>query len=80
MYANFFDEGSARSEYHEDRVDLWIEGVPAPLRHLYFEYSLVGYFRRGLELLGEHVVAERVQGFSNGDARVMYRLLLKDAR
>lgn len=78
MYANFFDAGSARSEYHDDRVDLWIEGIPAPLRHLYFEYSVVGYFRRGLELLGQRVRPECEQGFSKGDSSVLYRLHLED--
>lgn len=38
--------------------------------HLYFEYSVVGYFRRGLELLDETVRAECVEGFSKGDPQV----------
>jgi len=77
MYANFFDTGRARSEYRDPLVELWIDGIPAPLRHLYFEYSLVGYFRRGLELLGAKVRAECVHGFSKGDPRVQYRLHLE---
>ncbi len=74
MYANFFDTGRARSEYCGKFVELWIEGIPAPLRHLYFEYSLVGYFRRGFELLEESVRAECLQGYSKGDDRVHYRI------
>ncbi len=76
MYANFFDTGAARSAYSDTRVDLWIDGIPEPLRHLYFEYSVVGYFRRGLELLGEDVRAECVEGFSKGDPRAYYKLHL----
>ncbi|MCA9592021.1 MAG: hypothetical protein KC776_01885 [Myxococcales bacterium] len=76
MYANFFDTGSARSDYQPERVDLWIEGIPDGLQHLYFEYSVVGYFRRGLELLGETVRSECVEGFSKGDPRVFYKLHL----
>jgi hypothetical protein len=76
MYANFFDTGAARSKYLDSRVELWIDGIPEPLRHLYFEYSVVGYFRRGLELLDETVRAECVEGFSKGDPQVHYKLHL----
>ncbi len=76
MWSNFFDTGRARTEVHPDRIELYIEGVPAGLRHLYFEYSVIGYFRRGLEMLGGAVRMERVTGFSAGDADVHYRLHL----
>ena len=77
MYANFFDSGDARSELHRTYVEVVIEGIPSALRHLYFEYSLIGYFRRGLELLGATPRAECVEGFSKGDDRVLYRLHLQ---
>ena len=76
MWSNFFDTGRARSEIHQDRIELWIEGVPADVRHLYFEYSVVGYFRRGLEMLGATVRMTRLAGFSAGDEYVHYRLKL----
>lgn len=76
MWSNFFDTGRARSETHQDRIELWIEGVPADVRHLYFEYSVVGYFRRGLEMLGATVRMTRLAGFSAGDEYVHYRLKL----
>jgi hypothetical protein len=77
MYANFFDSGDARSELRGSFVEVVIDNIPAKLRHLYFEYSLIGYFRRGLELLGASPRAECVEGFSKGDPRVCYRLYLK---
>jgi hypothetical protein len=77
MYANFFDTGEARSELRGSYVEVVIEGVPWGLRHLYFEYSLIGYFRRGLELLGASPRAECVEGFSRGDDRVLYRVHLR---
>lgn len=74
MWSNFFDKGSARSVTEADHIDLWIEDVPADLRHPYFEFSVVGYFQRGLELLGTDVQTERIAGFSAGDAVTHYRL------
>lgn len=76
LYRNYFDTGEARSLVHVHHVDLWIAGIPAELRHLYFEYSVVGYFRRGLELLGANVRLECVRGFSRGDDEVHYRVWL----
>lgn len=77
MWANFFDAGEAHSELHGDTVDVQITGVPAEHRHLYFEYSVMGYFRRGLELLEQKTRTERIAGFSKGDARIHYRFHLQ---
>lgn len=74
MWSNFFDTGRARSRTTPEAVELWIEGVPAEVRHVYFEYAVVGYFRRGMELLGAEVETTCLEGFSRGDAVVHYRL------
>lgn len=76
MWANFFDAGEAHSGLVDDVVDVTVDGVPEAHRHLYFEYSVMGYFRRGLELLGQKARTERVQGFSAGDPRIHYRFHL----
>jgi len=76
LWSNFFDEGSARSKAVGHRVEVWIEGVPVEFRHPYFEYSAIGYFERGLELLGARVDSECVRGFDGGDEDIFYRLSL----
>lgn len=75
LWSNYFDKGSARSEIYDDRIELWIEDVPEGMRHPYFEYSVVGYFQRGLEMLGAVVRRQAVESFVMGDDRVHYRLL-----
>ena len=75
MWSNYFDKGSARSEIYDDRIELWIEDVPEDVRHPYFEFSVVGYFQRGLELLGAEVRREAVESFVSGGERVHYRLI-----
>ncbi len=74
MWSNFFDVGSACSQKVGNRIELRIEGVPKKLRHPYFEFSVVGYFERGLQLLGASVTRECVQSFVGGDAVVHYDL------
>ncbi len=79
IWSNFFDEGSARADMQDGTVELWIEHLPPGLSHPYLEFSVVGYFRRGIELLGGRVEVERVAGFAAGDDYVHYRLRVTEA-
>jgi hypothetical protein len=73
IYRNYFNEGTATSEVAPGRVDLTLTGVPPAYRHVYFEYSIFGYFKRGLELVGARELRlERIKGFSKGDPIVHY--------
>jgi hypothetical protein len=77
LYQNFFTEGRAETTIADNVVDLRLLGIPAAHRHLYLEYAIVGYFQRGLELVGARAVKlQRVRGFSAGDADVHYRYVL----
>jgi len=74
IYQNYFSEGRAEAQVGDRVVDLRLLGIPAPHRHVYFEYAIIGYFKRGLELVGARsVTAKRVLGFSIGSAEVHYR-------
>ena len=77
LYQNYFSEGRAETTLDDRAVDLRLLGIPAAHRHLYFEYAIVGYFKRGLELVGaREVTAQRLRGFSRKDAEVHYRYRL----
>jgi len=71
IYANFFTDGGASSEIEDNRIRLRIQ-VPG-YRHVYFEYALCGYFKRGLEIVSDgEVEMNAVRGFSKGDDDVLY--------
>jgi hypothetical protein len=74
LYQNYFSQGRAdTSIVGNNKVELRILGVPAAYRHVYFEYAIVAYFKRGLELVGaKTVVMRRITGFSVGDPDVHY--------
>lgn len=74
IYRTYFDEGEALGTYDgERRVTLKLAGIP--IRHVYFEYAICGYFGRGLELVtGKSVSMRCVRGFSRGDGEVLYEL------
>lgn len=73
LWAQVYDEGEVQvvdGEAVEVRV------VRAPVKHVYFEYFIVAFVARGMEIL--HAPAfrqERVRGFSNGDDEVYYRFV-----
>ena len=75
IYRNYFTEGDARSEVHGNKVTLQLVDIATP--HVYFEYAIMGYFKRGLEMVsGGHVRMTRKRGFSKGDADVLYEFEL----
>ena len=77
IYRNYFPHGEARAEHDADEVTLWIGGIDAPHHHVYFEYAITGYFKRGLEMVsGRKVEMTLSKGFSKGDDEVVYRYRL----
>lgn len=76
IYRNYFTAGEARAEVTGNRVTLQLLGIDRP--HVYFEYAIMGYFKRGLELVSGrkvHMVCER--GFSKHDRDVLYTFTIE---
>ncbi|MBZ4419904.1 hypothetical protein [Myxococcus sp. RHSTA-1-4] len=72
VWKSYFTAGTAHVETGESSADLRITGLPRP--HAYFEYITMGFMKHGLEVLGaKNVRAERLKGFSQGDAECHYR-------
>lgn len=73
MYKNYFDEGEAKAERRGRDVNLELFDIPAAYRCLYIEYGIMGYFRRGLEMVsGGMTKMTAKKGFSKGDDAVLY--------
>jgi hypothetical protein len=79
IYRNYFDHGEARSEMRSPSViRLCIVGIDAPYRHVYFEYAIMGYFKRGLEMVsGKTVEMTADKAFSKGDDESVYTFTLR---
>lgn len=77
IYRNYFTEGEARAEVVKNRVVLRLLGIDAPHRHVYLEYAIMGYFKRGLELVsGRKVQMLAELGFSKHDGEVLYHFTI----
>jgi hypothetical protein len=77
IYRTYFDEGDAVGTFDgASKVTLALTGIP--IRHVYFELAICGYFRRGLELVSSKSVSMQcVRGFSRGDGDVLYEYVVR---
>ncbi|MGE5329537.1 MAG: hypothetical protein ACM3KR_08525 [Deltaproteobacteria bacterium] len=54
-----------------------IKGLDLPAAHLYFEYTVVGYFRRAVELVGAKVLQlNKIKSITSGDKTFEYEAVL----
>lgn len=74
IYKNYFDGGELAVALEPQHAELSIRGVEP--RHVYFEYSIIGFAKGALAVLGAPVEPERLAGFSKGDPEIRYRFAL----
>lgn len=80
IYQGYYTVGRAEGSLDGDVADLKIHGIPSEHRHVYFEYAITAYVRRGIELTGlRRTTMERVRGFSCGDDEIHYRYQVETA-
>jgi len=73
LWKAYYSEGEFTSAVEEDGRHVWAR-IESPVHHLHFEYSVMGFVERALELVGAEVQGHQVQeGFSRGDGAVLYR-------
>jgi serine/threonine protein kinase len=73
FWKTFYSEGEARISTPTADGEAFELEIDAPVQHVYFEYSVIGFVKRGLEVLGARVRVERIKGFSSGDSKIHYR-------
>jgi hypothetical protein len=71
IWSSYFDGGQLTAEVAPAHVDIRIFDVP--VKHIYFEASVVGFAKGGLRALGASYEPQRIKGFSQGDSEVLYR-------
>lgn len=78
IFKTYYTEGEARIRHHENVLDVWLDSIPFP--HVYFEYTVMGYIKRGLQLTGARgLVFTAVRAFSLGHPDVHYRFNVEGA-
>jgi hypothetical protein len=75
IWSNYFTAGELKTSVEGTSVHAEIVGLP--VWHLSFEYSVMGFLRRAIQLAGFPVQSQvRVRGVSAGHAAIEYRFLM----
>jgi hypothetical protein len=76
LWSTYFDEGIPATRYENNVVHLKVTGLH--IKHLYFEYLIMGFFQKAIKMFGKKSVAKKVRSLSSGDADIYYQFELKD--
>jgi hypothetical protein len=75
LWKAYFPDTTSTGAMGMDGDTVWIKAENLPIWHPYFEYLVVGYVKRALELLGaKQVLVRRVLGGPNAGRRYHYEL------
>jgi hypothetical protein len=77
IWSIYFDEGKATALFENNVVHFKITGLQ--IKHLYFEYLIMGYFQQALKIFGKKTVAKRIRSLSSGDDDIYFQYELKDS-
>jgi hypothetical protein len=77
LWSTYFDGGIATAQLDNNVAHLKITGLP--IKNIYFEYLIMGYFQQALKLFGKKTVAKRVRSISSGDDDLYFQFELKDS-
>jgi len=77
LWSTYFDGGVLTGRLENNVVHIKITGLQ--IKHLYFEYLVMGFFQQALKIFGKKSVEHRITGFSSGDDDIYYQYELKDS-
>jgi len=77
LWITYFDGGKLDARFDNNVVHLMITGLP--VKHVYFEYLVMGYLQQALRVFGKKSVQNCVKGFSKGDDDIYYRFEIKNS-
>ncbi len=75
LWSTYFDGGTLTAKFENNVAHLTISGLP--IKHLYFEYLVMGYVRKSLDIFGKRAVEHRIRGFSIGSNDIYYQFEMK---
>ena len=77
LWSAYFDAGVLKSWWDAEQHMGEATIVDVPIPHVYFEYAVMAYVERALELTGATIrETRRLKGFSKGDDTVHYQFVV----
>ena len=77
LWSLYFDRGVLAASLENNIIHLNITGLP--IKHIYFEYVIIGFNQKALKIFGKKTVAKRIRSISSGDDDIYYQFELKDS-
>ena len=77
LWSTYFDEGTPTTLFENNVAHLKVTGLQ--IKHLYFEYLIMGFFQKALKMFGKKSVAKKVRSISSGDNDIYFQYELKDS-
>ena len=77
IWSTYCDEGIGTTWIENNIVHMKITGLK--IKHLYFEYLIMGFFQKALKIFGKKTVAKKVRSISSGDDDIYFQVELKDS-
>ena len=77
LWSTYFDEGVGTTKFENNIAHVKVTGLQ--IKHLYFEYLIMGFFQKALKMIGKKSVAKKVRSISSGDDDIYFQFELKDS-
>jgi len=77
LWSTYYDGGSVTAKLENNVALVRVDGFP--VRHIYFEKLLMGYFKQSIKVFGKKSVATMVKSLAAGDDHLCFRYELKDS-
>jgi hypothetical protein len=77
LWSTYYDGGTFTTKLENNIVHIKITGIP--VKYVYFEYLVMGYFQQALKVFGKKSVAKKVRSISSGDDDLYFQFELKDS-
>jgi hypothetical protein len=76
IWSTYFDGGSVTTKLENNVVYIRITGFP--IKHVYYEKLLMGYYKQAFKVFGKKSVATTVRSLTAGDDDILFKYELRD--
>ena len=77
LWTTYYDGGSAVARLENNVVYVKVTGFP--IKHVYFEKLLMGYFKQAIKVFGKKSAATMIKSLTGGDDHLYFKYELKDS-
>ena len=74
IWSTYFDGGVFNTRFENNVAHITISDLP--IKHIYFEYLIIGYIRQAFVIFGKKAIERRIRGFSSGNNDIYYQIEL----